>query len=293
MKLSEAHSRYLEESGTCKTPASRRTYQQILRRLQTFAGDLELDQFKTDTLTKFCNGTNLSPNTVKSNRAVVRSFFEWSLYMKFCKHNPSSDLKFTVRPGNSGVRQHNWLTEDQVVTVLRSQPNTIEGQRARVVLALGFMCGLRRAEIGSLRWSSLSADMSRIMLTGKGQKLAQIGVPPQVRQILQEWRKEAPLGAIALVPQFHRNKPGTPVWDEPMGRGGIATLIQRCADQSAIPFRPHDMRRSYAGILETKGVPVGDISRALRHSNIGVTSTYLDRNPNKAAALADTFTIAL
>jgi integrase len=51
------------------------------------------------------------------------------------------------------------------------------------------------------------------------------------------------------------------------------------------------MRRSFGGLLESKGVPVTDIQRAMRHSNVGTTSVYLDKNPAKAAAITGALTI--
>lgn len=298
MNLTEATSKFLFESGLVRTPVSRRGYRNILRYLNSSFPVEDINEYTTKTLTSFCLMDNRSTATISARRTAVRSLFEWCHYMKYCKTNPAADLKFTVRStGHKPVVVNNWLTEQQIGDMLRAcNMDDIIGQRTRVVLLIGFMTGLRRAEIAALTWSDFSDDMSRLKLIGKGEKLAVLGVPPQVREALLEWRKLAPSSAVAVIPRFSSGGNialDSIRWGEPVDPKTIADIIAEISKKSGIKLRPHDMRRSYAGMLETKGVPVTDISRALRHANVGITSTYLDKNPAKAAALADVFTLDL
>lgn len=298
MNLTEATSKFLFDSGIVRTPVSRRSYRSVLSYLNSTFPVADINDYTTKTLTSFCLLDGRSHATVAARRTAVRSLFEWCHYMKYCKTNPAADLKFTVRStGNKPVVVNNWLTEQQIGEMLRAcDTDDIIGQRARVVLLIGFMTGLRRFEIAALTWSDFSEDMSRLKLIGKGEKLAVLGVPPQVREALLEWRKLAPATAVAVVPRFAGGGNialDTIRWNEPVNGATIHEIIKGISRKSGVAMRPHDMRRSFAGILEERGVPVTDISRALRHANVGITSTYLDKNPAKAAALADVFMLDL
>ena len=46
-------------------------------------------------------------------------------------------------------------------------------------------------------------------------------------------------------------------------------------------FAPHDMRRTFAGLLAER-VDIAQVSRALRHSTIAMTQTYLEKRQDAA-----------
>jgi integrase len=301
MEMYQAIQLYVNEANTVRTPASRKTVLSHLRKLASMHPGLTLDQYRTSHLVKYCtSGTNPSPNTVRTRMSVVRPFFDWCSWRKLYKGaNPATDLKFAVKPGHGNVRTGTWLTEGEVADLMRTLPNSACGRRDRIMLLAGFMMGLRCFEISGLRWSQFSADLSRLTFFGKGTKLAQLGVPPQLRAELQAWRREAPVGCDIVLPRFKPSKvteldESVPSWDRSIANGGIIERCIKIGERAGYPaLRPHDLRRTYAGILEAKGVPVQDISRLLRHSDIGVTSRYLERNPARATKLADTFELAL
>jgi integrase len=56
---------------------------------------------------------------------------------------------------------------------------------------------------------------------------------------------------------------------------------------------PHDLRRTFAGLLEDQGVPIEKISAALRHSDIGTTQRYLADNPRRTIEALDGVVIEL
>lgn len=283
-------------SGSCNTESSKRTMAGTLRQLQQANPGLKLDEYRTSHLSDFCMHGDPAPYTVRARRSRLRAFFEWAQYRELVTVNPASSLKYTVRVQGSGTRQHNWLSEMEVAEVLRSCSDDMPGKRTKIMLMHGFMMGLRRHEIAGLRWGQYSADLSRLSVYGKGRKLVQLGVPPQLRAELTEWRRVAPAGAVAVLPKFpdwFENGGGDPLWDHPISDPSVHHHVVDVSTSVGIKFRSHDMRRSFAGILEAKGVPLGDISRLLRHASIATTSVYLESNPRKTAALADNITLEL
>jgi integrase len=303
MKIHEAAQLYVNESSTVRTAASRRTVLSHLRALSALNPGLELGRYKTSHLVQYCTGptgSGLAPNTVRTRMSILRPFFDWCHWRKlYAGANPATDLKFAVKPGHGNVRTGTWLAEHEVAQVLRTCADSPCGRRDRIIFMVGFMMGLRCFEIAGLRWDQFSQDYSRLTFFGKGTKLAQLGVPPQVRAELQAWRREAPVGTQVVLPRFQPSSISgidetVPNWYSPVGTFAIGHRCMLVGTKAGFPeLRPHDMRRSYAGMLEAKGVPVQDISRLLRHSDIGVTSRYLERNPARSTALADTFELAL
>lgn len=297
MKLSEALHRYINESGAPKTRSSVITFTMHVRTLGLRNPTLELDQFKTAHLVAYCTAGNPAPNTVRTRKTILRSFFEWCTYMRFIETNPALDLKYAVRPGSGNVRMGVWLAEHEVAGLLASCGTELHGRRDRALLVPGFFMGLRVHEIANLRWAMFSTDLSRLTFVGKGRKLVQLGVPPQARVELQAWRREAPVGCQTLYPTFRGTRWSDDQvihWETPIGVDGCRDRIQAAGKRFGLTtFDPHDMRRTYAGVLEAKGVPLADISRMLRHSDMGTTSRYLEKNPNKTAELADAFELAL
>jgi integrase len=250
-----------------------------------------VQDYTATQLTEFCLGNGIAPGTIRARRTSVTSCFDWLAWRGFVPVNPASDLKFTVKTDNMRVREGHWLTETEVAHVIRcasERTHPLMRQRDRLVLMFGFLMGLRRHEIcGPINnWDRFSPDLSRVSFVGKGRKMAQLGVPPQLRAELASWRLVQPAGTSIVFPRFHMD--AHPMWDVPLSVDGVHFIVKAAGEAAGVPnIAAHDMRRSFAGILEQKGVPVTDISRLLRHSNVGITSTYLDSNPNKVASLGD------
>jgi integrase len=116
---------------------------------------------------------------------------------------------------------------------------------------------------------------------------------------LGSWRLQVPAGVDTLLPTIHQvGADGVwdevPAWQVPIGYDGVYRIVRKVGKRAGYPrLAPHDMRRSYAAILESKGMPVTDISRALRHKNVGITSKYLDTNPQKAIEVTSGVTFDL
>lgn len=301
----EACNQFIAESGRIRTASSRKTVIQHLRYLQSCHPGLTLDRFTYEMLAAYClrkqeNGKPSSPGAIASRRAQMRSFFSWAHFTGLIKHDPSAKLQLGVRVPHTYVRTHTWLTEAQFASVLNEQDTSPLGRRDRLVLLLAALTGLRNFELSQLRWSAFSSGLDRLTLIGKGGKLATLGVPPQLVSELRAWRAISPDPDV-LIPSA-RIKNGWEddggelviLWDTPLGCEGLRNLVKHAGARAGVKeLRPHDLRRSFAGWLEGKGVPLKDISMAMRHSNIATTDRYLERNPARACEVTAGFTIDL
>jgi integrase/recombinase XerD len=294
MKLYPEAAKQFVRSGTCRTPSSAASYEHTLRHLQSVYPRLELHQFTTAHLTEYCMSNSPSPNTMRTRRGRISSFFGWATFHGLIDQDPSAGLKFTVKVKGGGVREHNWMSEQQFAELVRACDDTLYGRRLRLILLLGTMAGMRRFEIPTIKWSDLSADMTRLTVVGKGNKLVQLGVPPQLASLLRDWRRVAPADAVYVLPKSTSHwGDGHFTWSCQMSPENVAKVVKEHGERHGVEVRTHDLRRSYAGILDQRGVAVQDIQKLMRHENLGTTSIYLEKNPARAAALADEFTLEL
>jgi integrase/recombinase XerD len=92
-------------------------------------------------------------------------------------------------------------------------------------------------------------------------------------QHLERWltmRVQLPIGALLCV--INEPTAGRP-WAAPAAR----TSLRRLAVQAGVRrrFAPHQLRHAHAVEMAREGVPLNVIQRQLGHTNLGVTSIYL------------------
>lgn len=298
MRYYEAINAYVEEAGRLRTPASVTSFRKVMDTLQKYSGAVNLDEIDQHVLTDWCLSNNAAPSTVKKRRAHARSFFGWCAYKGWIETDPSSGLGYSVVPGRGSVRTHTWLSKEELRDLILVMPSDDAGERDRLILLLGSLCGLRAEEICQLRWKDFSSDWSQLTLVGKGNKPAVIGVPRELRAALQAWHKKRPMGASAVLPTMRSctvrgKRVRIAQWDKPLQYHGVLYAVKAAGERAGWKLDPHDLRRTFAGILEETGVPVTDIQRMMRHNDVGTTSRYLDKNPRRTVELADALELGL
>lgn len=290
MKLLEAAKEYATTAGRMRTPASVRSFMMEAKTLHNSIGPgALLEEVTPALLTEWCMRNHPAPNTVKKRRGLIRGFFGWCTYKAYLSVDPSAGLNYSVQPGRGPVKTHTWLTKGETVAVVRALPEGPRGDRDRLIVMFGALCGLRANEMCNLRWDHFADDFSSFETNGKGNKLATVGVPRELRTALVSWAETRPEGALAVLPtmrprwdpEAHCNAVYVD-WERPLEYAGVYDAIRHAGAACGQSIRPHDLRRTFAGILESDGVPVTDIQRAMRHSNVGTTSKYLESNPRKA-----------
>lgn len=298
MKIMDAADMYVKEAKRIRTPTSKTTFFKTIATLDKFVDGADIADITNRQLTDWCYHGNVASATIKKRRAHARSMFAWLTWRGVLDADPASGLEYSVSPGGGDAKVGHWLSEHEAAAVIAACPDTFIGQRDRLIMMLGFYTGLRAFEISQIRWPHFSADFRTLQVVGKGDKPAVVGIPPAVARALAEWRAAAPENPRAVLPVIRvhfdeelveRRK--TVDWACPLSYDGIRVAVVKAGKRAGFKLAPHDMRRSFAGILEAQGVAANDISRAMRHANLATTSRYLDRNPNKAVEVTANLTI--
>jgi integrase len=298
MKLyPEAFNIYKDTSGRLRTKHSAAGFETITRLLQQEHPTLPVDRFTEQHLAEFClGGGKLAPNTIRNRKTTITAVFNWLHYAGIVKTNPAAGLKYRVQVPPRPVRQHTWLDEHDAGRILKACPDTFQGQRDQLILMFGFLMGLRLGAITDLTWDKFDNDLRVLHLTVKGGKQTHKGVPAQLRSRLEQWKQQAPVDAVAVLPGIKWlsfPEPSMRIdWSRPLGRTGVVKAVNTAGERIGVHLAPHDMRRTCAAIMEAQGAPVTKIQRALDHSNVGTTSIYLDQNPNRTIEATEGANIA-
>lgn len=299
MQVLEATVRYLEDNSTrLRTPATRQSYRKQLASLNSHTGSKPVQSYKTQDVVDWCGSGDPSPNTVAQRVKVAKSFFGWATDTGLVKQDPTENLKRYVGTRPKNVTQGQWLTKEQVASVLDACGDG-DGlaRRNRLALTLGFHTGLRATEICGLQWGDVHLGSDpKLSVRGKGEKPAVVGVSRQLGAELQGWSEERSEAILEgsegpVVPRGRRGFDGVAVeWPQPLGYDGLRGLVAQAGERVGLSgLSPHDMRRSLAGILDERGVPWEQISQVLRHESVATTQRYLEKNPRRAVQTLQEF----
>src|SRR4051812_40865764 len=189
-------------------------------------------------------------------------------------------------PRNKGVRYPaDPPTVEEIVAVMRAAGESLHGQRLRGLISVLWRAGLRISEALALSESDLDACRGAVLVRrGKGGRRREVGMDDWAWQELPPWltrRVELPVGPLFCIstgPTRGRRWSTAAARSEIRHTAAVAGVRRR--------FAPHQLRHAHAVEMAHEGVPLIVIQRQLGHSNLGITSIYLQGIDN--AEIIDT-----
>jgi integrase len=178
-------------------------------------------------------------------------------------------------PGNKGLRYPADPPKvEEIVAVMRAAGDRAYGLRLRGLIAILWRSGLRIQEALALTEGDLDHRRGSLLVRrGKGGRRREVGMDEWGWEQLQPWlelRRELPVGPLLCVingPTCGRR------WSPAAARAEL----RRTAAGAGVRrrFAPHQLRHAHAVEMAREGVPLIVIQRQLGHSNLGITSVYL------------------
>jgi integrase len=173
-----------------------------------------------------------------------------------------------------GARLGNWLTREQASDLLAcSAGESLRALRDRALLCLLVGCGLRRAEAAALELAQVQAREGRWVLAdilGKHGRLRTAPMPSWAVAV-DQWTAAAGIREGKLF----RAVQGDRITGQGITPETIFLVVERFAKGMGVPFRPHDLRRTFAKLAYAGGSPLEQIQLALGHESIATTERYL------------------
>jgi len=175
------------------------------------------------------------------------------------------------------------IREPQKVPLVMSQDETrrllavASSLKARVLLSLGYGCGLRAGEVVRLKVKHIDRAQTIIRVEqSKGRKDRNVMLSPEMLDLLRQWWKARPARWDAGVPPEERwlfpgRKPGKPMTTRQLNR-----LFHEAADAAEIRkgVTLHALRHSFATHLLEGDTDIRIIQALLGHDKLDTTARY-------------------
>jgi site-specific recombinase XerD len=178
-------------------------------------------------------------------------------------------------PGNKGLRYPADPPKvEEIIAVMRAGGDGTLSRRLRCLLVIIWRAGLRIQEALALTEGDLDQRRGSLLVRrGKGGRRREAGMDAWGWEHLQPWldmRRELPVGPLlCVINGATRGRHWSPA--------AARTELRRTASAAGVRrrFAPHQLRHAHAVEMAREGVPLIVIQRQLGHSNLGITSVYL------------------
>lgn len=144
--------------------------------------------------------------------------------------------------------------------------------RDTAIMLLLFGCGLRKAELVSLKVEDINWIEAAFSVIGKGNKQAKCFMPEQVVSALQLWLEIRGRHKGTIFSKI--SKAGKVLTKQITGQGITYILKKRGTLASVNDFAPHDTRRTFATRMFESGADPLTVQAAMRHASLGTTQRY-------------------
>ena len=149
--------------------------------------------------------------------------------------------------------------------------------KTRVLLGLGYGCGLRAGEVVRLRVKHIDSAQKIIRIEqSKGRKDRNVMLSPETLDLLRQWWKARPTRHDAQTPLLERWLfPGRTA-GKPMTTRQLSRLFHEAADAAGIKksVTLHALRHSFATHLLERGTDIRVIQALLGHDKLDTTARY-------------------
>jgi Phage integrase family len=157
---------------------------------------------------------------------------------------------------------------------MRHASDGVHGRRLRGLIVVLWRAGLRICEALALAEADLDPRRGSLLVRrGKGGRRREVGMDDWAWEQLAPWlqaRVELPVGPLFCIVNG-------PTRGRPWTAGAARTELRRVAREAGVRrrFAPHQLRHAHAVEMAREGGPLIVIQRQLGHTNLGITSIYL------------------
>jgi integrase len=218
-------------------------------------------------------------SSASRSRATLAAMFTWAIGEGICDTNP---VIATNNPTKGIEGRERTLDDDEIKAVWNACPPDDFGRIVKLLI----LTGMRREEVGQLRWSEVNLDTGVVSISGeriKNKKRLKLTLPPVAIEIL---RSAKPADGRVFVFGRDGNRSGFSGWA--WGKLDLEKRITDIRGKSLEAFVLHDLRRTMRTGLGRLGVAPHISELAINHVKKGMEKIYdkHDYQPAITAALA-------
>ncbi|HEU4543321.1 MAG TPA: tyrosine-type recombinase/integrase [Jiangellaceae bacterium] len=219
---------------------------------------------KANDLVSWMAGQDWAPETRKSYRSALNSFYTWGIRAGLTKRNPAAEIK---APRIAPVEPRP-IPEEMMRRTLAGADDA-----TRLMMMLMGYAGLRRAEVASFRLDQVDGNVLRVV--GKGGKVRSIPLHDALGAALDAEHKRRDAGRRGT--GFRYANGAEAGWLFPGRHGGHMTpnaVGKAVAKALPTGWTGHTLRHAFASAAYVESGDVLRVSRLLGHSRPETTARY-------------------
>ncbi|HEY2467602.1 MAG TPA: tyrosine-type recombinase/integrase [Terracidiphilus sp.] len=262
------------------SPSSQRTYDHAIREfIEWYCSEPRL-AFNKTVVTRYrisLEQQRYASTTINLRLAAVRRLAYEAADCGLLSADLAAGIRRVKGAKRLGIPVGNWLSGEQGKRLLRTvDVGGLRGKRDYATLAILLGCGLRRAELTTLRVEDIQQREEHWViadLIGKGGHIRTIPVPDWVKAGIDAWTAASGIADGILLRSI--NKAGR-VWGAGFSPKVIWGVVKEKAKICEIPdLAPHDLRRTCARLCHQAGGELEQIQFLLGHVSVQTTERYL------------------
>jgi len=208
--------------------------------------------------------------TINKKVNSLQSFNHWLLATGLATEHVVYLRKDRVRVAAGSEKQVEVYSEKQLEKLLfHVQSGNVSIRDRAVVLALLYT-GVRVSELCDLKLRHLDLLTGHIRVTGKGGKVREVPLKPEVADAIRDYLPERVKSKYADAEELFLGQRG------PLQRDAVNTLLEKLTVRAGLDVRlkPHAFRHTFCTRLVRKGVPLTVVSKLAGHSSVETTARF-------------------
>ena len=227
-----------------------------------------------------------SKATINRKLSSIRTYYKFLIKKGMMKENPTEDIKSP----RIERRELDYLTIEEVETLLLAPDESIKGIRDRAILEVLYATGIRVSEIMELRLKDINLRMGFLTLNGAHGRARIVPMGSMARRALDHYILSS---RPALMKDGTPDDPESVLFvnylGEAFSRQGFWKLMKQYGRQVGLEDRltPHILRTSFAVHMVQNGADLKSLQELMGHEDIMATRIYLSVTKNRIKDVYD------
>ena len=227
-----------------------------------------------------------SKATINRKLSSIRTYYKFLIKKGMMKENPTEDIKSP----RIERRELDYLTIEEVETLLLAPDESIKGIRDRAILEVLYATGIRVSEIIELRLKDINLRMGFLTLNGAHGRARIVPMGSMARRALDHYILSS---RPALMKDGTPDDPESVLFvnylGEAFSRQGFWKLMKQYGRQVGLEDRltPHILRISFAVHMVQNGADLKSLQELMGHEDIMATRIYLSVTKNRIKDVYD------
>jgi integrase len=234
--------------SSLSSPSSRRNYKFAMEQFITwYCSEPRLALNRTVVLRfrLYLESLGLAAGTINQRLAAVRRLAYEAADSGLLSPELAAGIRRVKGVKQLGVRAGNWLNLEQARALLeKSDGDSLRSSRDLAMIAIQLGCGLRRAELSSLRKEDIQVRQGHwaiVDLVGKGGHIRTVPMPIWVKNAVDRWMLAGKVTEGRLFRAVSRH--GS-TWGRGVSESVVWYVVRDCARRLELDhLAPHDLRR--------------------------------------------------